>query len=291
MIKILVPVNFSEYSLNALTFALTLAEKFPAGIFILHCFSEYVSLEEEPLVEKETQEFYDAKASIEKRDEESREKLKELTGNIVNSMNSLQNKNIQLEYRFEYGYPEDVIPRISNKESFDVIIMGTKSKGETIKETLGSITSDVVQKVTAPVLAVPSHSTIDLTQLGKVLFLIELNDRDYISLHRLIRLISPFHTEISAVYHSTGKADKNVIRKMEQLRTYCDCTYRNYNINFDIITGKNYLKTLEEYLTENPTHLIAMTRRKRTLLRKVFSPSVTRKMLFNTDIPLLIFHS
>ena len=284
MIKILVPVNFTDYSLNALTFALTLAEKFPAGVTILHCFSSFVSLDELPADEQN-------RPDVEGAEREKKERLQKLTSEIMQSMTSLQNRNIEMTYRFEYGYPEDLIPQISNNEQFDVIIMGTKCKGETIKETLGSITSDVINRSTAPVLAVPSHSTIDLTKLGKVLFLVELNERDYVSLHRLIRIISPFHTEISAVHYSPGKAGREDIRRMEQLITYCDSTYPNYNINFDIITGKSYLKTLEEYISENETHLVAMTRRKRTLLRQIFSPSITKKLLFNTDIPLLVFHS
>ncbi len=291
MIKILVPVNFSDYSLNALAYAITLAEKFRAGIFILHCFADYVFLGEDRIEGSDISEAEDLKTVIEKRDIESGEKLKKLTREIMESMNQNQKKNIQFEYRFEYGNPEDVIPLVSNKEAFDVIIMGTKTKGEPIKEALGSITNDVVQKAKAPVLAVPSHSLVDHTRLGKVMFLLELNDRDFISLHRLIRLTSPFNAEINAVLHCNSKADKNEKRRMEQLKTYCDTTYTNYNINFDIIMGKNYLKVIEQYISDKEIDLIAMTRRKRTLLRKFFIPSVTRKMLFNTNIPILIFHS
>ena len=292
MIKILVPVIFSDYSLNALNFALTLAEKFPAEVSVLHCFTNYISLEEsEQSGDSHKQSNLQTRKGIEQKDAETRERLQHLISTHGNNMSALQGKNIKLTYRFEYGYPEDIIPKISNQEAFDVVIMGTKTKGETIKEALGSVTSDVIQRVTAPVLAVPAHSVIDLAKLGKVLFLLELNEHDYISLHRLIRLISPFHTEINAVLYCPTRADKNDIRKMDKLRTYCDTTYRHFNINFDIITGKNYIKSIEEYLLENPSDLLAMTRKKRTLLRKLFSPSITRQLLFSTDIPLLVFHS
>jgi nucleotide-binding universal stress UspA family protein len=292
MIKILVPVNFSDYALNALTFALTLAEKFPAEVSVLHCFTDYISLEEsDQSPESQAYNTTLTRSEIEQKDTETQERLRQLISSLVQQMSSLQEKNINLAYRFEYGYPEDVIPKISNEEVFDVVIMGTKTKGETIKEALGSVTSDVIQRVTAPVVAVPSHSTINLTKLGKVLFLLELNERDYISLHSLVRLLSPFHTEINAILYCPTRADKNDIRKMDQLRTYCDSTYPHFNINFDIITGKNYIKSVEEYLVENQSALVAMTRRKRTILKKIFSPSITRQLLFSTDIPLLVFHS
>lgn len=292
MIKILVPLNFSDYSLNALNFALTLAEEFPAEISVLHCFTDYISLEEtEQDTESQGYTPLLTREEIKQKDAETQQKLQQLISHKVQKMSSLQEKNIRLIYRFEYGYPEDIIPKISNEEIYDVVIMGTKTKGETIKEALGSVTSDVIQRVTAPVLAVPAHSVIDLKKHGKVLFLLELNERDYISLHSLIRLISPFHTEINAVLFCPTRADKNDIRKMDQLRSYCDTTYRHFNINFDIITGKNYVKSIEEYLVDNPSDLVAMTRRKRTLLKKLFSPSIIRQLLFSTDIPLLVFHS
>jgi nucleotide-binding universal stress UspA family protein len=292
MIKILVPLNFSDYSLNALNFALTLAEEFPAEISVLHCFTDYISLEETEQ-DKELPGYTPilTRDEIRQKDAETQQKLQELISLRVQQMSSLQEKNISLVYRFEYGYPEDIIPKISNEEIFDVVIMGTKTKGETIKEALGSISSDVIQRVSAPVLAVPAHSVMDLEKHGKVLFLLELNERDYISLHSLIRLLSPFHTEINAVLFCPARADKNDIRKMDQLRSYCDSTYRHFTINFDIITGKNYVKSIEEYLIDNPSDLVAMTRRKRTLLKKLFSPSIIRQLLFSTDIPLLVFHS
>src|SRR5690554_7371268 len=162
------------------------------------------------------------------------------------------------------------------RERFDVVVMGTKTKGETIKETLGRITGDVIRKSTVPVLAVPAGAAARLEQLSRVMFLLERNDRDYLSLHHLIRLISPFHTEINAVLYCKTRADKNDIRRMDQLRSYCDSTYRHLKINFDIITGRNYIESLESYLAENPAALLAMTRQKRKSLRKIFSPSITR---------------
>jgi len=292
MIKILVPVNFSDYALNALTFALTLAEKFPTKVTALHCFTDYISSEElESDTDLQSQEINTIKNQTEQKDAETQHKLQKLISSQIMKMSLAQKQNITLDCRFEYGYPEDIIPTISNQQLFDVVIMGTKTKGETIKEALGSITSDVIQNVSTPVIAVPAQYKVNLSKLDKVLFLLELSDRDYKSLHSLIRLISPFHTKINAVLYCPLRADKNDIRKMDKLRTYCDSTYKHHDINFDIITGKNYIKSIEEYLIEKPSGLIAMTRKKRSLLKKIFSPSITRQLLFITDIPLLVFHS
>lgn len=288
MIKILVPVTFSDYSLNALSYAMKLSEKFRSEITLLHCFTMYVDREpaegkrelKEPENDEAEQKELGTRAELQKIVEDLQKEYK------------LPGKNaLTIKYRFEQGYPEDIIPLISNSEGFDAVIMGTQTRGELIKEALGSISSDVIQRAKAPVLAVPSGSSIDSEKLGKVLFLLELSENDYISLHRLIRLISPFQTEINAVLHCPVRADKNDIRKMDELRKYCDSTYPNLIINFSIITGKNYMKSIEDYVAENPVSLVAMTRKKRTLLQKLFKHSITRRLLFSSKVPLLVFHS
>ncbi len=285
MIKILVPVTFTDYSVNALTYALTLAGKFPSNVTILHCFSEYEDiLEDSELKEPATEE------NVRKHEDEARDRLADLCQSTINKMSSLQGDNIDLQNRFEFGYPEDIIPDVCRKMEPDVVIMGTKSKGETIKELLGSITSDVMKRADCPVLAVPSSSSIDLEKLSKILFITDFSENDYISMHKLIRLISPFQTQIHAVRFLSHDPAKGEVEKMEQFKSYCDTTYRNYQLKFSYEQSDQFISSLEEYVEQNKIDLIAMTRRKRNMIAKLFTPEITRKILFHTDVPLLVFH-
>lgn len=282
MIKILVPVNFSDYSLNALNYTLKLAEKFESEVTLLYCFSDYLSREEDEQSIKSEE--------IETLEQKYRELLSQLTQKVLEDVKLY--KNIRVQYRFEFGYPEDLIPEVSKLMKAEVIIMGTSKKDGPIKHAMGSITGDVVNKATAPVLAVPANSRVDHHKIGKVLFLMELSDRDFFSLHRLIRIITPFKTEIIAVHHHSSKnLNKDDELRIEKLKEYARSTYRSHKIYFDIIKGSNFVHSIEEYVKEKDLNLIAMTRRRRTILRQLFSPSATKKILYETDVPLLIFHS
>ncbi len=285
MIKILVPVTFTDYSINALTYALTLAGKFPSEITLLHCFSEYEDIEENAPDENDYSE-----ANVRKREADARDRLADLCQSAINKMTTVQDHNIELQNRFEFGYPEDVIPQICNEMHPDVVVMGTKSKGETIKELLGSITSDVMKKAEFPVLAVPAGSSIDLEQLSRVLFITDFSDNDYISIHKLIRLITPFNTVIHAVKFMNHKPDSGDIRRLEQFKDYCDATYRNHRLEYSYQQVEQFIPALESYVNENKINLIALTRRKRNMIAQLFSPEITRKILFHTDVPLLVFH-
>ena len=285
MIKILVPVTFTDYSVNALTYALTLAGKFPSTVTLLHSFSDYEDIEEGT-----PPDMPNSEENVRMRESGARDRLADLCQRTINKMSSIQDKNIDLENRFEFGYPEDVIARVSRDIDPDVIIMGTKSKGETIKELLGSITSDVMRRADVPVLAVPANSSVNLETLSKILFITDFGDSDYISIHKLIRLITPFQTEIHAVRFMSHAPDKSEMRKMEKFRDYCDATYRNHQLIFSYEQSDQLIPSLEKYVNENEIDLIAMTRRKRNMIAQLFSTEVTRKILFHTDVPLLVFH-
>jgi nucleotide-binding universal stress UspA family protein len=285
MIKILVPITFTDYSVNALTYALTLAGKFPSKVTLLHCFSEYEDIEEgaDRTVEG-------SEESVRKHEEDARDRFVDLCQTTINKMSSLQGENIELQNRFEFGYPEDIIPAVCKEMAPDVVIMGTKSKGETIKELLGSITSDVMRRADCPVLAVPASSSVDLEKMSKVLFITDFGESDYISMHKLVRLITPFNTLIHAVRFVHTQPGNGDLQKMNQFRDYCESTYRNYQLKFSYEQSDQFMPSLEEYVTQNGVDLIAMPRRKRNMIAKIFHPEITRKILFHTDVPLLVFH-
>jgi len=292
MIKVLVPVVFSEFSLNALTFGMSLAEKVQAEITILHCLP-IIETKEDLVSTKEVSEFgVDSfQFPTKMNEEEIIEKLQLLTQQKVDSLREVQKNNILIKYRVEYGYPEDVIPNVCAENRCDVVIMGTKTKNETLKELLGNVTNDVIHKVTVPVLAIPAHSTIDLTQIGKMLFLTEFKEQDYFSMDRLIRILAAFDTEIHAIHFCRKQEDDQDINRMEQFKLYCESTYRNHKILFRNFTGEEFITTLEKYVTENGIDILAMTHKKRNILQRLFKTEKTKKMLFHTDIPLLVFHS
>ena len=189
-----------------------------------------------------------------------------------------------------YEVITDILVEISNQELPNVIVMGTKSKGETIKELLGSVTSDVINHAVVPVLAVPAESSINLKEINRILFVTDFGETDYRSIHKLMTLIEPFETKVYVTQFASGAPDKWDKDKLVQMRIYCEETYRNYHLEFDYISGDDFLNSLDEFISTKGINLIAMTKHKRNMISKFFHPSITRKVLFHTDIPLLVFH-
>jgi hypothetical protein len=79
-------------------------------------------------------------------------------------------------------------------------------------------------------------------------------------------------------------------QKLEQFREYCESTYRSHQLRFGYEQIDQYIPALETYVEKNQIDMIAMTRRKRNMIAKLFNTEITRKILFHTDVPLLVFH-
>src|SRR5690554_393526 len=105
MIKLLVPVIFTDYSLNAVNYALTLAGKFPAEVTLLHCFGDFLPRENE----ESTPEYLPVENNqdVESKENTTRNRLEALRREWLKQLRPDQDLNLLC--RFEYGYPEDLI--------------------------------------------------------------------------------------------------------------------------------------------------------------------------------------
>jgi len=76
---------------------------------------------------------------------------------------------------------------------------------------------------------------------------------------------------------------------MSALEDYTKRVVKKAKVDFELIKGKNAAEAFKGYITGRNINLFALTMHKRGLLERLFNPSLTRKMLSDADIPLLIF--
>ncbi|MCW3806492.1 universal stress protein [Plebeiibacterium marinum] len=277
-IRFLVPINFEPYTINAINYCLLLAQKFQSEITLLHAYTPY-------LEEDQNDEPYNyPKITSQQEAGNELEKIKQQA--IADSLS----EGIIIKTKIIEGYPEDAIPEFCNSYHPDLVIMGTKSKGETIKELLGSVTLDIINSIHFPVLAVPKDYDLNLNKLQNILFLTDFCQCEYTSLHKLIRLIMSFDTMIHSVQYCNGGKEKADIDLLNEYAEYCTSTYRNQRMQSEYIYGEDILQAANEYIKNTDIDLLAITRKKRNIISKLLHPSLTKTMLFNVDIPMLFFH-
>lgn len=141
MKKILVPTDFSEFSKQAVDYAVELAGRFDAEITLLYVLQDAVALFPEPGVAFPAPGNY-----LQELQESSQQALDRLRESLPAEM------TIQTVLR--NGPPFVEIVRFAKEEDFDLIVIGTHGRSGLAHMLLGSVAEKVVRKANCPVLTV-----------------------------------------------------------------------------------------------------------------------------------------
>jgi len=150
MKKILVPIDFSPNSKNALRIAAEIARTYNASIELLHTnvaaayavpLSEYVS----PSQYAEDEEYDETAAGLLERVK------KELLKDPAYA-------SLKVDTRVEEGYLFSCVRNVAAEDSVDLVVMGTKGASGVGEFLVGSNTEKVIRVAPCPVLAVPENA-------------------------------------------------------------------------------------------------------------------------------------
>jgi nucleotide-binding universal stress UspA family protein len=143
--RILCPVDFSDSSMKALEFAMSLAQEADADLTVLHVMAR--GLEDTP-------DLYDTLISddrlsvaeyMRRREESARERLKEAVPDSVTAYCRVETMTAQ-------GKPGREILRIAGERQCDLIVIGVQGRGAADLAFFGSTTNQVVREADCPVL-------------------------------------------------------------------------------------------------------------------------------------------
>jgi nucleotide-binding universal stress UspA family protein len=147
---ILVPIDFSKHSEVALNYAVALAEKFGAELFLLHVVQDLAlfipdAVAVAPPIAPPVEQFIAA----------AREALERVT-----EVNALKSLTVHRDVR--EGTPFYEIIRFAKEKDVDLVVMGTHGHSGLTHVLLGSVTEKVVRKAPCPVLTVrhPEHEFV-----------------------------------------------------------------------------------------------------------------------------------
>lgn len=272
MKNILVPIDFSDASFNAVSYAAFLANVFNARLILVHAYNhEYV------FNKNAGAKIYDSR----EESEEAYEKfLREEIDGIIRKF------TVKIEGIIMKGKPVNVIDEIAGKINPEIIVLGMKGKGES-NSLFGSTTTKMIAKTSIPLLIIPKNAgyqTIDTITVAS-----DFNDEkllfNFPVLEQLIVKFAPF-IEILNVQ----KKDSKLTAEMLARKVRTDLMWNKYNHSFNIIEKDDIEEGINKYLKKHHTDLLVMVARKRNFINKILEPSHTKKMTGQTKIPLLILH-
>jgi nucleotide-binding universal stress UspA family protein len=143
--KILAPTDFSEDSKLALSYAITLAEKFSSEIIVVH-----VDQPLAPVMVSELNPGLDVSTMNRIAEEGRLMALKELDGATAR----LRESGVKARGLMRVGAPFLEIINAAQGEAADLIVMGTHGRTGLAHVLMGSVAERVVNKAPCPVLTV-----------------------------------------------------------------------------------------------------------------------------------------
>ena len=144
--KVLVPIDDSAHSHEAVQFAVRLAAKHGAEICLFHVISAYPWR-----FCFETPECSLIPIIPMKKLEEEAEQL------LLSAMTSVEEANVKVHAELDYGLPANRIMRMAKEGGFDLIVMGSSGLGFLGRLAFGSVSDEVVHRAPCPVLVMKAH--------------------------------------------------------------------------------------------------------------------------------------
>lgn len=287
--RILVPVDFSDYSLKACKIAFNLARDLNAKVKILHIYFNPYYPTALPMAEafayqgKEEKEFQNIIEKV-------KENIQKLCNTIDSRISSGEFPAINYSYVLREGLPEEEIVTFTKEYKPALIVMGTRGKDQKDADLIGSVTAEVIEMTHVPLIAIPQNTPFsDMKEVKHMAFLTNFSQRDLISFDLLASLINPFDTiRISLTHISLKKGDQWDEIKLAGIKDYFSKQYPNLNLDYKLIDTNDMLTSLDEYIKNDGIQILALTTSKRNIFARMFSPSISRKMLFHSDTPLLV---
>jgi nucleotide-binding universal stress UspA family protein len=286
--RILVPIDFSDNSLNACYFALHLAARTGAEIRLFHAFFN-------PMVDAMT--FPDTYTYQSNMAEVFRE-LESIAGKEMKRFKKqlgryagLRNmEKVKIDDEIIAGQPGEEISNVINAYQPGIIIIGTRGHGEQGNEILGSVATKVIDSSGIPVLLVTRDASLKDEEIMKVLYITNFDDSDYKALQSLIEILSGYKIKIDCVHFNTGRNGQENLDKMEAMKKNLQQKYNKLSLECHVIQSDDILEGLDKFVENNDIDLIALTHRKRNFFYRILNPSLAKKLLFQTKRPVFVFN-
>lgn len=276
MKHILVPTDFSDTANVAIDFAIQTSKIFPAKITLLHSYeivtnfsTDYIGVNREYTMHM--------LSDIEKQLDALKQSLSAGGATSIDTYLST--------------YPlADAIEKAAEEKKSDLIVMGTLGAGGIKEKIWGSRTSSVIGRTRIPVMVIPHD--YEWEKPRKILFATNQFQKDSKTLNYIFELAGLYMANVQVSVFTDSDDDKAEIylenkKNITEYENFLREHYNDQTLTSAHLTGTNFEDTLQEYIEDNNFDMLVMVTYQGGFWKRLFSPSKTKKMSYNTRIPLL----
>jgi nucleotide-binding universal stress UspA family protein len=270
--KIIVPIDFSQSSKIGVEYATKVAESLNSEIIFVHAYSEGYQYAGYGAI------VYPVPDNFSSYQKLYKEKMLEFLENFPRLA------TIKYKSMVAPGRPSDIIYQLATEEKAGLIIMGTEGAGEVEGYLAGTTSEKVSKDVPCPVLVVPE----DLETFGLKRICLAL-DSDNLKPDRELKVLADLLKAFNArlfIFHFAKSKDEVI--KEQEIKNYYEEFFNLQNISVHLFSEGKTEDKITGFLKDNTIDILALLYRKHDFIEKLTELGLRRKMIFKSEVPVLI---
>jgi nucleotide-binding universal stress UspA family protein len=276
MKTLVVPTDFSSVSVNALNYAVDMAQAINAGLMLLHVYNVPVSFTEAPVAPVTS-------ISLEEVKRSSVEMLEDLKKNLI-----IQTAGkIQVYSESRLGEPIEELEAICKSLDPMAVIMGSHGVTGFERMIMGSTTLNAIKHLKCPVIVIPPGTTYHgIRKIGLAC------DFENVVQSTPVEYIKNIVREFGADLYVLNVQDKRDDEAEEPMMdtVYLDAMLEDVRPNYVQLTGKNVVESITSFAENNNLDLVMMIPKKHTFIDSLFHKSQSKELITHAHIPIVSIH-
>jgi len=272
MKKIIVPMDFSDCSRQAMEYAIQVARDYHAVLKLIFVYpTPIAALDEKTILN------HAVVIGLQKQ-------LFDLQKELNARLDSDDWHSPLVEAEFRTGPVEHQILEFISENDNSFVVMGSIGESDILDKMFGSVSATIVKQSKSPVLIIPPDTQYKkLEHLAYCSNDIQLDKAEITQLLALIKPIKP-HLHLLHIENDNWSYDAEELIKVAKENYYED------KVSFDLIRGRDKRDTLKGYCSENNIDLLVLAEKNKGFFERLFHKSFAKEIRQHLDLPLLVVH-
>ncbi len=287
MPRIIIPVDFSDSSFNAVATSLKIADAASFSPLLVHSYQPYqYSNSIEKSFDFAARGQQDSFSSQDLRSM-AQHKFKNMLASLNDEILAGALPDVKISTNIAEGVAESVILELSRRHNPRLIVMTTRRNSTREMDVNGSITAEVIDSCRHTVLTLPEGTmSVEPSEVINILLVTSMSKSD-LDMFDTIRSVfkSP---QLNITITTIPEADNSVSdTDLHEVADYLWLHNPKFSFSHHTFSKYNFNAEFREFVRNNNIHLIAVPNKRKNALSRLFNPGLAHKMLFLHDIPML----
>lgn len=278
MRTILLPTDFSDNSWKAIEYALQLFKNEICNFYIMHALDSMVSAPSTGVTSRRaSQAIYDSRIKSSKDD---------LAKLLKRVQEYSDNPNHTFETKLVNGSLINAVHAFAETTDVQIAVIGNKGASAIQKATFGSNASQLILKLTCPIIAVPD--TVNINDMKEIGFATDYTIDSFGNGLNLLKEIAISNKAKLAVVNVVNKG-LDSIPDLKSKKETLEKAFKPLKLEYYTLTDVSVEVGIKVFSESRKIDMLALITKKRSFFEKLTTKSHSKAISHNINVPLLVF--